>query len=544
MTQLLRGARTMAAGTVASRLTGFLRTAVLGAVVGVKVLDPFNLANTAPNIVYELLLGGILTSAVVPLLVRADHEGHGEAYLQRLLTLAVIVLGIASLVLVLLAPQVVDLYAAPGWDGHDRQLAITFARFFLPQVLFYGLGALLGAYLNTHGRFGAPMWAPVLNNVLVIVTLVVFALLPGPSHLTSASITDGQVLVLGIGVTLGIVAQTVALLPALRATGLRLLPRFDFRGTGLGAAGRLARWTLMYVVGNQLVLLVVVKLSTGIGKGSYTAYTFAFLLWQLPHAVIAVSIITALLPSMSRAHVEGRPGDLRRELDRGLRLTVSLLVPAAVGYVVLGHPIATLVFGHGRTSLADARLIGTLLAVFACGLVAFSTYQLQLRAFYAQQDTRTPALINLVVNVTTITVDLVLFFSLPRDVRVVGLASGQAASYLVGVWVCSRVLARRLPPDPEGFVLRTAARCLTAAALPTLAAWAAVHAVAELAGRGPLAALLATVVGAALLLVGYQQAARRVRVGEVDELVGPLVGKITGRSAGSRTTPGAPNPQG
>jgi putative peptidoglycan lipid II flippase len=530
---LLRSTQTMAVGTVASRATGFLRTAVLAAVLGVKgVALAFNIANTAPNIVYELLLGGILTSVVVPLLVRAQKDGEGEAYLQRLLTLTVLVLGAASLLLIAFAPQIVDLYANQDVRPADRDLAITFARFFLPQVLFYGVGAVLGAYLNTQGRFGAPVWAPVLNNVIVIATGVVFALIPGPAELTSATITQTQILVLGVGVTLGIVAQTVALLPALRATGVRLRLRFDLRGTGLGTAARLARWTFFYVVCNQLVLVVVVQLASGAPESrGYPSYTYAFLLWQLPHAVVAVSVITALLPSMSRAAAADRLDELRRQLDRGLRLTVSLLVPAAVAYVVLGRPIATLVFGHGRTSVGDARFIGTLLAVFACGLVAFSTYQLQLRAFYALQDTRTPALVNLVVNVTTVVVDVALYVNLPGRLQVVGLAAGQASAYLIGVAVCTTVLARRVPRDPDAFVLRTTVRCVAAAAGPALAALAVVLLVDRYAGVGPAAAALATVAGGLVLGAGYLQMARRLRVPEVEQLLGPVLARLR-RSSG------------
>jgi putative peptidoglycan lipid II flippase len=525
---LLSSARTMAVGTVVSRATGFLRTAVLAAVLGVKgVALAFNVANTAPNIVYELLLGGILTSVVVPLLVHAHKDGDGEAYVQRLLTLTLLVLGAASVLLVVLAPQIVDLYANPNVPAQTRDLAVTFARFFLPQVLFYGLGAILAAYLNTRGSFGPPMWAPVLNNLVVIVTLLVFALVPGPAELTSATITETQVLVLGVGVTLGIVAQTVALLPALRATGLHLRLRFDLRGTGLGHAARLARWTFFYVLCNQLVLVVVVQLASGAPEGrSYPSYTYAFLLWQLPHAVVAVSVITALLPTLSHAAADGRLDELRRQLDRGLRLTVSLIVPASVAYVVLGPSIGTVVFGHGETSPAEARFIGTLLAVFACGLVAFSAYQLQLRAFYALQDTRTPALVNLGVNVTTVVVDVVLYVTLPDDLKVVGLAVGQSASYLVGVAICAKVLARRVPRDPRGFVLRTAVRCLFAATLPALGALAVVTVVERLLGTGTTGAAVATLLGGGVLAAGYLAAARRLRVTEVDALLNPVLARL------------------
>lgn len=530
---LLGSARTMALGTVASRATGFLRTAVLAAVLGVLgVADAFNVANTAPNIVYDLLLGGILTSVVVPLLVRAakDGEEQGQAYAQRLLSATLVVLGGASVLLVLLAPQIIDVYAPASTDQATRDLAVLLARFFLPQVLFYGLGAVMGAYLNTKGRFGPPMWAPVLNNVVVIATGLLFLLVPGPTLLRAGTITDTQVGVVGVGVTLGIIAQTVALLPALRATGLRLRLRLDLRGSGLGSAARLARWTVVYVACNQLALLVVVRLALASSSGAqgrgYSAFVYAFLLWQLPHAVVAVSVITALLPAMARAAADGRPVELREQLDRGLRLTVAVLVPAAVAYLVLGREIATVVFAHGRVSVPQARLIGELLAVFACGLVAFSTYQLQLRAFYALQDTRTPALVNLVVNVAAVSVDLLLFVALPDPQRVLGLAAGQSASYVVGVAVCTRVLARRVPMDPAGHVRRTAARCLVAAVpagvLAALLGWG----LGAVLGRGWPAALVVLAVATPVLGLSYVALARWVQVDEVDELAGPLLRRL------------------
>lgn len=536
----IRGFGSMAAGTVVSRATGFLRTAVLAAVLGVQgVAMAFNVANTAPNVVYELLLGGILTSVVVPLLVRADKAGYGEAYAQRLITLAVLVLGGAAVLLVLLAPQIVDLYVNDDVRQEDRDLAVTFARFFLPQVLFYGLGAVLGAWLNTRGRFGPPMWAPVLNNLVVIATGLVFVLVEGPGQLTSGSITDTQVAVLGVGVTLGIVAQTVALVPALRATGLRLRPRFDLRGTGLGEAARLARWTFFYVVCNQLVFVVVVQLASGAPEDrGYPSYTYAFLLWQLPHAIVAVSVITALLPAMSRSAADDRLDALRRQLDRGLRTTVAVLVPAAVAYVVLGRALATVVFGHGRTSVEDARFIGTLLAVFACGLVAFSTYQLQLRAFYALQDTRTPALVNLSVNAVTVVVDVALYVSLPERFQVLGLAAGQASAYLVGVLVCTRVLARRVPRDRQGHVLRTAVRCLVAVTGPALVALLVSWLAGRALGGATTGSLVGLLTGGLVLGTGYVAVVRRMRVTEVDELLGPLLHLAQGRRSIGRTGQG------
>jgi putative peptidoglycan lipid II flippase len=531
-----RSVRSMAVGTAASRLTGFLRTAVIGAVLGVQGLSlAYNVANTAPNIVYELLLGGVLTAVVVPLLVRAakDDADGGTAYAQRLLTLVVLALGGAAVLLVVAAPLVVDLYLPSSVPAEERDLAVVFARYFLPQVLFYGAGAVMGAALNTRGRFGPPMWAPVLNNLVVIATGLLFFFLPG-GGVGAGQVTTTQVVVLGVGTTLGVVVQTVALLPPLRRAGIPLRPRFDFRNAGLGRAARLAKWVFLYVVANQLAYLVVVRLGTDAFAAtpdrSYASYVFAFLLWQLPHAIVAVSVITGLLPRMSRAAADGRTGDLRASLNRGLRLTVALMVPAVAAFVVLGRDIAIVVFGRGNISLDEARFIGVLLAVFAVGLVPFSTYQLQLRAFYAMQDTRTPFLINLWVNLALVVVDVALYLTLPDELKVVGLAAGHATSFVVGLAVCSTVLSRRLGGLDGAPVVRTGVRCLLAALVPALLAWGVAtlvrDAVGEAAGEGPLASLAALTAGGAVLALGYLLAARRVRVPEVDEALAPILRRL------------------
>ncbi len=532
MSSLGGSARAMALGTVASRATGFLRTVVVASVLGVALVgDAFNLANTAPNIVYELLLGGVLTSVVVPLLVRAAKEDgdDGEAYAQRLLTLVVLALAAASVLLVLAAPAVVDLYG-DKLTPEARDLAVVFARFLLPQVLFYGAGAVMGAYLNTRGRFGPPMWAPVLNNLVVIATGVVFFLMPGPDRVEPGTITDAQVAVLGIGVTLGIIAQTLALVPALRGVGFRFVPRLDLRGSGLGHAARLAKWVFLSVVITQLAYLVVVNLAIAAGDlrpgRGYAAYSYAYVLWQLPHAVVAVTVITALLPRMSRAAADGRTADLRTSLNRGLRLTASVLVPASVAFLLLGRDLAVVVFAWQNISVDQARFIGLLLSVFAVGLVPYSTYQLQLRSFYAMQDTRTPMLINLGVNATIVTVDLALFALLPDDLKVLGLAAGHAASFLAGLVLCSALLSRRVGGLEGAVVVRTTARCALAAGLAAAPAALLVAALHRLLGDGKLPALAALVSGGLVLAVGYVLLARRLRVTEVDEIAGPVLRRL------------------
>jgi len=432
----------MAIGTVASRITGFLRTATLVAVLGVGgVRQAFEVSNTLPNNLYDLLLGGVLTATLVPVLVQARAKNEDEAYAQRLLTLLILALTVLTALAFVAAPTLVGWYSTTT-DPAELDLAVAWARFFLPQILFYGVFALVGAILNTRGRFAAPVWAPVLNNVVMITTLVLFVMVPGPQGATPASLSISQKIVLGVGTTLGVVAMTAALLPSLRASGFRWRLRLDLRGMGLRHLGRLASWTFVYVAATQLAFLVLTRLATGVDQ--LPQYVTAFIVWQLPYAVVAVSVITALLPRMSRHAVDGRLDLVRHDLDRGVRLSAVLLIPAALGLVVLGQPVAVALFAHGRTTAAQAEQIGTVLAVFALGLLPFSIYQLQSRAFYARSDTKTPALVQVLVSSTLVLVDVAAAMTLPAHNRIYGLAAGLVIANWVGVAVTTTLLRRRL----------------------------------------------------------------------------------------------------
>lgn len=544
-TGLIRSTRVMAAGTLASRFTGLISKLLLAWAIGIAVGDAYNVANTIPNIVYELLLGGILTSVVVPLIVAAatrDTDG-GEAYAQRLLTLVAVSLGIASVFAVAAAPWIVRLYighfSSGSPDPHEISVATTFARFFLPQIFFYGVGATMGAILNTRGRFAAPMWAPVLNNLILIATFAVFFVLPGPAGiLRPSNITAAQVLTLGIGTTLGIVAQTVALVPSLRGAGFRWRPRFDFRHTGLAEAGRLAGWVLLYVLVNQIAYAVVTNLATSAfaagGKhaaGGYSIYVWAFMVFQLPHAVIAVSVITALLPRMSRHAVSARFDLVSRELSRGLRLAAVVLVPATFAYLVLNQPIMRLLFGHFQVTDEDTAIMGWTLAGYAIGMLPFSAFQLQLRAFYALHDTRTPALVNIAVNAANIVVDVVLFVTLPVRWIVPGLAFGYAASYAVGLVAFSRILGRRLGTLDGYRVVRTIVRLTVAAIGGAAVAYLVAAAVFVPFGDGTVGSAVALFAALPLGAAFFMWVAARLRVREITALADVVRAKVGHRTA-------------
>lgn len=523
---LRRSGLAIATGTLASRVTGFLRTAVIGVTLGFPVGDPYNTANTIPNILYDLLLGGILSAVVIPLLVdaaRRDDDG-GEAYAQRLLSLTVLVLAVVSVLAVVFAPQIVGLYAGSLQPAGQR-LAVDLGRFFLPQVLFYGAGAVMGAILNTRDRFGAPMWAPVLNNLIVIATGALFYAVESGSA-TPGHVHGTALLVLGVGTTAGIVAQTLVLLPSLRRAGIRLRPRLDLKGMGLRRAGGFAGWTFGYVLVNQLGYVVVTRLANlaGHSPGShhvgYSAYTYAYVLFSLPYALVAVTVVTALFPAMTRSGGSGELAALRLTLDRGVSLAGVVLVPASAALLAFGPLITTLVLDYARIDLQQARITGAVLGTFAVGLVPFAAFQMQFRAWLALRNARTPTLINLAATAINVVADLLLYLVLPGDEKVIGLAAGFSLSYVVALGLSTRALNDRLPWLPLGpRVLRTHVRLLVATLAAVVPAYAVDRVLTSLGGvHWPMAALTLAV-SSAVGLVIFVAVARRMRISELGSML-------------------------
>jgi putative peptidoglycan lipid II flippase len=305
--------------------------------------------------------------------------------------------------------------------------------------VFYGLGAVATGLLNAHRRFAVPMFAPIVNNLLVSAAFFTFAFLPGPKVPTPTNITDLQRYVLVLGTTLGVVGMTVVLWPALRSLGFRWRWVLDLRDAGLRRIGRLAGWAFVYVLVNQLGYLVVIVLAVRV-QGGYTAYSSAFIFFQLPHAIFAVSIMTALLPSLSSRWADRDPAAFRTQLTQGIRATAFIVIPAAFGYLALATPLVRLLLQHGVTGRKSTELLASVLTFFAFGLFSFSTFQLLLRAFYAMQDTRTPAVINLFAVGLNTAVNFVYF----RYLKVEGLALGHATAYTFAAITAALVISRRV----------------------------------------------------------------------------------------------------
>jgi putative peptidoglycan lipid II flippase len=524
-----RSSRIMAVASAASRLTGFLRSLAIAAAIGLGLVgDAYNTANTLPNIVYELLLGGVLTSVVVPLLVHAQERDadRGEAYTQRLLSLATATLAAATVLAVLAAPLLTALYV--GGNSPKAHLATVFAWLLLPEIFFYGVGAMFGAILNTRGVYGPAAWAPVLNNLVVIGTAAVFILLPGPARLLPNTITGTQVAVLGIGTTLGIVLQAAVLLPALRRAGFRWRWRLGGRDARLGEAGGLALWVLGYVAISQIGYVVITRLAnevTTAGRG-YAVFTNASLLFQMPYGILGVSLLTALMPRMSRAAAHGDRTRVVADLSLGSRLTAVTLVPVTVAFVVLGPAIGTVIYAHGQSTADEARQVGVVLAASAFGLVPFAITMLQLRVFYAVKDARTPTLINVGMVAAKIAIAALIPAVLPDRHVVTGLAVATSASYVVGLLLGEVLLRRRFGRVRSGLVLRTTARLALLSAFGGLAAWGVLVLVTDRLGRGVGGSAVAVLLGSLAGLLVLAALASRWQVAELRELTAALRGRV------------------
>ncbi|OII60778.1 murein biosynthesis integral membrane protein MurJ [Streptomyces sp. CC53] len=535
---LLKSSAVMAAGTLVSRLTGFLRTLVITGALGAATLgDAYTVAYTLPTMIYILTIGGGLNSVFVPQLVRAmkNDEDGGEAYANRLLTLVMVALGLIVGIAVLVAPLLVHAMSPTIANDPDaNSVAVAFARFCLPTIFFMGVHVVMGQILNARGRFGAMMWTPVLNNVVMMATFGLFIFVYGAYSETRMGvdvIPDEGVRLLGIGTLLGLVVQSLAMIPYLREAGFRFRPRFDWKGHGLGKTVRLAKWTVLFVLANQAGVVVVTQLATAAGKASGTdgagilAYSNAQLIWGMPQAIITVSVMAALLPRISRAAHDNDPGAVRDDISQGLRNSAVAIVPVAFGFLALGVPLCTLLYAS--SGLEAATGMGFILMAFGLGLIPYSVQYVVLRGFYAYEDTRTPFYNTVIVAAVNAAASAVCYFVLPPRWAVVGMAASYGLAYMVGVGVAWRRLRNRLGGDLDGaHIVRTYARLCMASLPAALLAGAAGFGVLSLLGKDALGSLAALAAGGVVLLGVFYAAARKMRIAELNAMVGMVRGRL------------------
>ncbi|HWM34896.1 MAG TPA: murein biosynthesis integral membrane protein MurJ [Pseudolysinimonas sp.] len=536
-----RASAVLAAGTLVSRVLGFASAGVLAWAIGAQNpgANAFTVANQLPNNIYAIVAAGVLSAVLVPQIVRAGlHSDGGQVFLNRLVTLGVVVFLAATVIATLCAPLLVDLYTIDSASGAlgdgGRSLAVAFAYWCLPQIFFYAVYSLLGEVLNARNVFGPFTWAPALNNVVVIVSIVVFAALFGahPAHVDPAGWTTPQIVLLAGTATLGIAAQALVLLLFWRRTGLGFRPDFRWRGVGLGGTVRAAGWTFAMIVVTQLAGIVQTRiaLTAGADDASVTGLRIAWLIFMLPHSIIAVSIAT---PFFTRMSADARDGDLaavRADLSASMRTIGMLVAGAAAALAAAALPFAA-VFSSAPHEVVG---IGGVLLAFLIGLVPFSMVFLMQRAYYALGDTRTPFLFQLVHSGIFVAGALVVGAVAPDPVVGAGVALVTSLAATGQAVVCALLLRRRLGGVGGGRLVRRFGVYLLATAPAAAAGLGILWILGGLPGdgggfavSGRLEGLVSVIAIGAVSMLVYLGALAVFRVPEVRD-IGGLVRRLTG----------------
>ncbi len=390
---LRRATAVMAVGTTLSRATGVLRIFALTYALGtLSLADSYNLANTMPNIVHDIVLGGVLSATFVPVFVqrltaRADDEAWDA--ISAVVSVTMIVIAAASLLFLLVVPFIVDATTSLNHSpeaAQSRAVAKDLLFLFVPQLTCYGFISVGTALLNARRKFGSPMFTPIANNVVLIAVLLIFGTTVRHASLAGVAAHRSQLLLLGLGTTAGVVAQAGLMIPSLRRAGLRLHWNPDFRHEAVRTILRLSGWTFGLVLANQLALLVVLALSEKVGAGAVSAYTYAYIFFQLPYGVVAVSIMSATAPELSARWAQGDLVAFRRRMGTGLRAMLAIVIPAAAGELILARPLVALVAAHGAAHNTTATAES--LAMLALGLPGFCVFLYAVRVLQSVQDLR------------------------------------------------------------------------------------------------------------------------------------------------------------
>jgi putative peptidoglycan lipid II flippase len=531
----------LASGTIVSRLLGFVSAVVLALTIGTvgAGADAFALANQLPNSIYAIVAGGVLSAVLVPRIVKAalDDDG-GQRFINRLVTLGLVVFFGVAVIATVSAPLLVGLYAQQSADGslgfsaEEIALATAFAYWCLPQVLFYAVYALLGEVLNARRVFGPFTWAPALNNVVAIIGLVAFTLLFSGDLTQASTWTPAMIATLAGSATLGIATQALVLFAFWRRAGLRYRPDFRWRGVGLAATGRAAGWVFGMVLVTQLAGIVqanVASLAAGSGEPSLAVLRFSWLIFMLPHSVVTVSLATAYFTRMSAHARDGDQDAVRADLSESLRRILLLMVLATVGLLVVAGPFARVFGGEPAAVEGMARVI----AAFVLGLIPFTVLFVVQRVFYALDDTRTPFFMQLAQSGLFVA-GASIVATLPPSAIAIGIAlvtaTAGTAQTLIGLLLLSRRLGRL-----DGRRLLTRFAQFALAALPASAAgillgWPLGAFVSDgFARSSQIAAGVSMVAIALVMTVVYSVALALLRVPELDDIVRPIARRLRRR---------------
>jgi putative peptidoglycan lipid II flippase len=528
----------LASGTIVSRLLGFVSAVVLAQTIGTvgAGADAFALANQLPNNIYAIVAGGVLSAVLVPQIVKAAlHDDGGERFINRLVTLGLVVFFAAAVIATLAAPLLVSLYAQQSVDGgrgftdDELALAVAFAYWCLPQVLFYAVYSLLGEVLNARRVFGPFTWAPALNNVVAIIGLIAFTMLFSEDVQVATAWTPAMIAVLAGSATLGIAVQALVLFAFWRRAGLRYRPDFRWRGVGLGATGRVAGWVFGMVIVTQLAGIVqanVASLSAAGGEPSLAVLRFSWLIFMLPHSVVTVSLATAYFTRMS-AHARDDDRDaVRADVSESLRRILMIMVLATVGLLVVAGPFARLFGGAPEVVDGMARVI----VAFVLGLIPFTVLFVVQRVFYALGDTRTPFFIQL-AQAGVFVAGAALVATLPTGSIAVGIALVTSLAGTVQTLIALLLLRRRLG-GVDGRHVLTRFGQFALAAVPASAAGVLVGAglgafgLEGWARSGEGAAVLTMLAIAAIMTLVYAGVLALLRLPEFTAITEPIIRRL------------------
>ena len=538
-----RSSALLASGTIVSRLLGFVSAAVLAQAIGLKGAgaDTFAVANQLPNNIYAIIAGGLLSAVLVPQIVKAGmHDDGGQRFINRLVTLGLVVFVVAAVVATVAAPVLVRLYSQQSADGgngfspDEIALATAFAYWCLPQVLFYAIYSLLGEVLNARKIFGPFTWTPVLNNIVAIAGMVVFIAAFGgdPTHKDASTWTPPMIALLAGTATLGIAVQGLGLFYFWRRAGLSYRPDFHWRGVGLGATGKAAAWVFGMIVVTQLAGIVQSNVATTAGgsdDASVTILRYSWLVFMLPHSIAAVSIATAYFTRMSTHAHEGNLGGVRDDFSASMRTIGLIMVFSAVGFIVLAYPFSA-VFSPSFDSTQDMAFV---LIAYLVGLVPFSVLFLIQRTFYSLNNTRTPFFLQ-VFQSALFVVGALLVLTLEKEWVAVGIAAVTAIAGSAQAVAAAYFLRKRLGHIDAGRILRSYATFLLAAAPAAAVGVALLFALGGTTQGGfavasiPTAIVSMAVIGTAMAVV-YALALVLLRNAELGEIIRPVVRRLRRR---------------
>ena len=446
---LARGAAIITVATAISRLTGFVRVVVVAGAMGTTFLaNTYQTANTAPNLVFELVAAGVLTSIFVPTFVEylaADRRREGWHAANALTSVALVVLLALSVLVALAAPLIMRALTLGVTDDALRAdeiaLGSTFLRLFSLQIPLYGAGMIMSSALHAYRRFAMPAIAPIFNNLVVIGVYVAYAVMRGNRSPGVDDITTAETFVLGAGTTMGVVAMTVCLIPQLRKLGWRFRFNWNPSHPAVRKGARIGAWALGYAGGYQAGLIVVLMLANRV-EGGVAAYQWAYTFFYMPHALFAVPVFNVLFTAMSEHVAKGEETELLGRLRDGLRMLAFILLPVSAVMLATAEPVSQITLDYGSMTAEGASLVARVLAAFAAGLPAYSAFLVFTRAYYALGDTRTPAIVNAGTIAFASSLGAVFFFMFSEDWSVPGLALGHSIGFMAGSIVLTRLFKR------------------------------------------------------------------------------------------------------